>query len=404
MELKIKDLYRVQSTDYLSSSMLRALYLFYQPLVTVNGLALYMTLYNETILQKTSDSHQRLSTLLNLGIEDIERARVHLEEYGLLDSYVQEVDPKNKYVYELHSPLDENAFIASKEMMSEYLQVVGKKQFEANISRIKGNESSFISTNDYHKVTRVVYHSAKQNELDAIVEYSKIKPRYEFSDDEIQINFDYDHFFATTSTLVFPAELRTEENLRLIGKLATVYGLSADKMRVLVQRSINLRNMTLDQDNLRFLVQKSKPDIVSAKDPYSLPPVSFLQAKQNGAEVSLTDRKILEDLSMKMHFSNEVINVLIEYVLKKSQNKLIKTYVDMVAGEWARDNVTTKEDAIKETKKRSFTKSYGSRQAAMPEYMNQIKEKKETEVASGADLEEVKKMLSQMKGEEHGKD
>ncbi len=404
MELKIKDLYRVQSTDYLSSSMLRALYLFYQPLVTVNGLALYMTLYNETILQKTSDSHQRLSTLLNLGIEDIERARVHLEEYGLLDSYVQEVDPKNKYVYELHAPLDENAFIASKEMMSEYLQVVGKKQFEANISRIKGNESSFISTNDYHKVTRVVYHSAKQNELDAIVEYSKIKPRYEFSDDEIQINFDYDHFFATTSTLVFPAELRTEENLRLIGKLATVYGLSADKMRVLVQRSINLRNMTLDQDNLRFLVQKSKPDIVSAKDPYSLPPVSFLQAKQNGAEVSLTDRKILEDLSMKMHFSNEVINVLIEYVLKKSQNKLIKTYVDMVAGEWARDNVTTKEDAIKETKKRSFTKSYGSRQAAMPEYMNQIKEKKETEVASGADLEEVKKMLSQMKGEEHGKD
>ena len=69
MELKIKDLYRVQSTDYLSSSMHRTLYLFYQPLVTVNGLALYMTLYNEATLQKTFDSHQRLSDLLNLSIE-----------------------------------------------------------------------------------------------------------------------------------------------------------------------------------------------------------------------------------------------------------------------------------------------------------------------------------------------
>lgn len=399
MELKIKDLYRVQSTDYLSSSMLRTLYLFYQPLVTVNGLALYMTLYNEATLQKTFDSHQRLSDLLNLSIEDIERARIHLEEYGLLDSYVQENEPKSKYIYALHAPLDESAFIASNEMMSQYLQIAGKKQFDANISRVQSYVSSSLSTKDFRKVTRIVYHNATQNQFDANVEYSKLKPKYEFSDDEIQINFDYDHFFATTSTLVFPAELRTEENLRLIGKLATVYGLSADKMRILVQRSINLRNMTLDQDNLRFLVQKSKPDITSAKDPYSLPPVSFLQAKQNGAEVSLTDRKILEDLSMKMHFSNEVINVLIEYVLKKSQNKLVKTFVDMVASEWARDNVTTKEDAIKETRKRSFTKSYGSRQAALPEYMNQIEEKKDKEVASGADLEEVKKMLSQMKGE-----
>lgn len=399
MELKIKDLYRVQSTDYLSSSMLRTLYLFYQPLVTVNGLALYMTLYNEATLQKTFDSHQRLSDLLNLSIEDIERARIHLEEYGLLDSYAQELDPKSKYIYALHAPLDESAFIASNEMMSQYLQIAGKKQFDSNISRVQSYESSSLSTKDFHKVTRIVYHNATQNQFDANVEYSKLKPKYEFSDDEIQINFDYDHFFATTSTLVFPAELRTEENLRLIGKLATIYGLSADKMRILVQRSINLRNMTLDKDNLRFLVQKSKPDITSAKDPYSLPPVSFLQAKQNGAEVSLTDRKILEDLSMKMHFSNEVINVLIEYVLKKSQNKLVKTFVDMVASEWARDNVTTKEDAIKETRKRSFTKSYGSRQAALPEYMNQIEEKKDKEVATGADLEEVKKMLSQMKGE-----
>lgn len=400
MELKIKDSYRIQSNDFLSSSMLRTLYLLYQPLLTVNGLALYMTLYTEAVTQKNPDSHQRLSSLLNLGIEELERARIHLEEYGLLDSYVQESESKNHYIYILHAPLDEDKFLTSKEMLTEFLKNTDKKQLESSMGRM-GNNS--VSLNGYRKITRIVNLSANQQQFDANIEYSKLKPKYDFKDKEVQINFDYEHFFATTSTLVFPAELRTEENLRLIGKLATVYGLSADKMRVLLQKVINLRNMTFDQDTLRFLAQKSKPDIVSANDPYSLPPVSFLQAKQNGAEVSLTDRKILEDLSMKMHFSNEVINVLIEYVLKKSQNRLVKAYVDMVAGEWARDNVVTKEDAIKETKKRTFTKSYAPRTTSMPEYMNQINQKEEKEVASGEDLEEVKKMLSQMGGE-HGKD
>ncbi len=400
MELKIKDSYRIQSNDFLSSSMLRTLYLLYQPLLTVNGLALYMTLYTEAVTQKNPDSHQRLSSLLNLGIEELERARIHLEEYGLLDSYVQESESKNHYIYILHAPLDEDKFLTSKEMLTEFLKYTDKKQLESSMGRM-GNSS--VSLNGYRKITRIVNLSANQQQFDASIEYSKLKPKYDFKDKEVQINFDYEHFFATTSTLVFPAELRTEENLRLIGKLATVYGLSADKMRVLLQKVINLRNMTFDQDTLRFLAQKSKPDIVSANDPYSLPPVSFLQAKQNGAEVSLTDRKILEDLSMKMHFSNEVINVLIEYVLKKSQNRLVKAYVDMVAGEWARDNVVTKEDAIKETKKRTFTKSYAPRTTSMPEYMNQIEQKEDKEVASGEDLEEVKKMLSQMGGE-HGKD
>ncbi len=400
MELKIKDSYRIQSNDFLSSSMLRTLYLLYQPLLTVNGLALYMTLYTEAVTQKNPDSHQRLSSLLNLGIEELERARIHLEEYGLLDSYVQESESKNHYIYILHAPLDEDKFLTSKEMLTEFLKYTDKKQLESSMGRM-GNNS--VSLNGYRKITRIVNLSANQQQFDASIEYSKLKPKYDFKDKEVQINFDYEHFFATTSTLVFPAELRTEENLRLIGKLATVYGLSADKMRVLLQKVINLRNMTFDQDTLRFLAQKSKPDIVSANDPYSLPPVSFLQAKQNGAEVSLTDRKILEDLSMKMHFSNEVINVLIEYVLKKSQNRLVKAYVDMVAGEWARDNVVTKEDAIKETKKRTFTKSYAPRTTSMPEYMNQIEQKEDKEVASGEDLEEVKKMLSQMGGE-HGKD
>ena len=160
MELKIKDSYRAECIDYLSSSMLRSLYLFYQPIISVDALALYMTLYTDAFLQKTSDSHQRLSTLLNLSIESIEKARIHLEEFNLLDTYVQETDQKNRYIYSLKAPLDEEGFLASKEMLSIYLNAVGKKQLELNLGRMGSYK---ISTNDYRKITRIVNHTSNTN-------------------------------------------------------------------------------------------------------------------------------------------------------------------------------------------------------------------------------------------------
>lgn len=49
-----------------------------------------------------------------------------------------------------------------------------------------------------------------------------------------------------------------------------------------------------------------------------------------------------------MEFSDDVINEMMEYILKRSENKLRKIFVEMVAGEWARDEVKTKEDALLE--------------------------------------------------------
>ena len=74
---------------------------------------------------------------------------------------------------------------------------------------------------------------------------------------------------------------------------------------------------------------------MKSKDPYDLPPISFLISKQNGAAVSMNDKKILERLSLDMHFPSPVINIMIEYILKISDNRLNNRFVDMVSGEWA---------------------------------------------------------------------
>ena len=118
------------------------------------------------------------------------------------------------------------------------------------------------------------------------------------------------------------------------------------------------------------MAEKTAPDVTQAKDPYDLPPVSFLQAKQNGAAVSLSDRKLLEHLSVDMQFPPDVINVMIEYILKKSQNRLVKAFVDMVAGEWARDGVTTREQAFAETRKQTVSYRSTKKEDVLPEYMS----------------------------------
>ena len=84
--------------------------------------------------------------------------------------------------------------------------------------------------------------------------------------------------------------------------------------------------------------------------PYEVSPDRFLSEKQNGAPVSESDRMILQTIS-RYGFSDEVTNVMVEYILNRSQNRLIPSFVQSVCGEWARDHVQTFEDAMKEISK-----------------------------------------------------
>ena len=399
MELKAKDIYKVQGTDFISMNTLTSLTSLYQPLISPAGVDLYLTLISEGSFQRTQETHARLGLLLNMSMDDLERARVKLEEFLLLSTYVLSDDSKNTYLYVLHAPLSINSFLGNRVFMNQYAAVLGRKQTEQTLSKFS---TPTAAGQGYKDITRPVVHVDSNSTYDMNIEYHDLKPKYDFSDDDVAINFDYDHFIATTSTLVFPAELRTQQNLKLIGKLATVYGLTADHMRLLVSRCVSLSLMKFDADKLKLMSARSKADILQAKDPYSLPPVSFLQAKQHGAEVSLSDKKILENLSLNKHFSNEVINVLIEYILVVSDNRLIPAFVDSVAGEWARDNIKTKEQALEKAKNR--TRTVSRHKDVMPAYVKNMNQgSKEERSATEEEKQEVLELLKQMEGA-HAKD
>ena len=103
---------------------------------------------------------------------------------------------------------------------------------------------------------------------------------------------------------------------------------------------------------------------------------------------------------MDMHFSNTVINIMLEYILQVSQNRLSPKFVDMVASEWARDGIETKEQALLETKKKLQTVKSGRIPAKIevPEYMKKQKQDGISEAqATNKDIEELQEMQRKIK-------
>lgn len=403
MDIRADDRYKTELRNGLSQDDLQTLLVLYQPLCGSDSIIIYLTLASEAGSVHAQDSHRRLFALMDIQADAFSRALVKLEEYMLLRTYCKKGDSYNSYIYVLNKPMSASDFFQNRVLSSRYLNAVGQKQFTISESRLDKQE---IITQGYEDITHNVDLSSEEKNLDQNVSYVKVKPRYQFSsrNEDQTINFDYERFIATTSVLVFPAELRTKENLALIGKLATVYGLSVDRMRILVKKCTSIETMQFDQDRLRYLAAHSNPDITKAKDPYSLSPVSFLQAKQNGAMVSTTDKNLLAHLSLDMNFSNEVINVMIEYILKISDNRLNPKFVDMVAGEWARDGISTKEQAIMETKKQLPGSSHKRVKITTPEwYDNKASQQNNSSKASKESIDEIQKLQKQMEEMTNGK-
>lgn len=398
MSLKPKDVFRIVTDDNLSEDAVSSLMMLYLPIIGKDAVLLYLLLHSEGRLARTQEVHSRLFDFLSLNGDDLERARIRLEECLLLRTYVQKGESRDSYLYHLNAPLPTGSFLASRDFLAMYIRAIGQKHADNSVSKLT---ASLIDTTGYDDITSTVRRLPSERDYDAAVSFQKVTPKYAFSKDDININFDYDHFFSTTSDLVFPNLLRTRENLELIGKLATLYGLSADKMRSLVGHAVTLDPARLDEAKLRSSCARAVPDITTAKDLYSLPPVSFLMAKQNGAMVTAADKKILERLKFQMHFSDEVINIMIEYILNRSDNRLNAGFVEMVAGEWARDGVKTREDALKETKKKTGT-SAKKKQDVLPAYYNPDPERKsDGEKMSEAELEEMRKLLKKSGKEKH---
>ena len=68
--------------------------------------------------------------------------------------------------------------------------------------------------------------------------------------------------------------------------------------------------------------------------------MAYLYNRQ-GAAVSQADKKMLENLMVEYHLDRQVINVLIDYVLNNTNNRLDRSYVDKIGATFMRQGIDT---------------------------------------------------------------
>lgn len=327
--------FSIQTQSSLKEETLSSLILLYGPLIGNDAILLYQIFY---VLrnQMTEGSIDILIQLCHLTQTRFQAARKKLEQYSLLRSFYDK--DKRNWLFVLCSPKEPEEFLKHDVYSRLFLEKEGSGQldrmkllfsFTARItdSMVDVSEPLDISLLDS-------WTQEKEQALDS-VPVSSFTSSYPF---------DFGLMFQGMDRII-PQRLRTKENLQRIHELARIFGIDEKTMRRYLSLSIDPAKTRIDFEQLRERVLQARKTKISSQDPYELSPVAFLQWKQNGMPVSVPDKLLLEKVMVDYKLPNEVINVLIDYALRATDQKFNRSFVEKVASSWARLQIDTKEKA-----------------------------------------------------------
>lgn len=372
----------VRCIEHLSVEQRQSLHLLYGPLMGKSSICLYEFLGSIQNSVELEDVY----LLLNINASQFDKARNYLEQYHLIETYVHEDD----MLILLYAPLLPDKFLCHDMYSRLYLASVGSKCFD-KIKAMLHKDKTISSV--YTKVESPLDVSILDswNESKEIA-YEKVKPT-------IKQKYDFD--FATLfkgMDRVFPVRYRTNENLDRIAQMAQIYGIDAKDMRRYVQRSINPSTHVFDLDKLKEMVMRNRKVMETSKDPYQMPPVKFLQNKQNGIPVVKSDQALIERLCTQFQLSVEVVNTLIEYTLQQTHQQFSRNYVEKVAASWVRLGVDSRKKAleiINQTPTENKREKKEEKVVLDEKFYTQKEEKSDTQIQQ--EMLELQKMLKEGK-------
>lgn len=382
------DRYVVAANGLLHEYDRKVLTFLYQPLIGSTCFSLYMTLWaelEENRLWSSSNTHHSLMNFMDMNLEKIYQARVKLEGIGLLKVYKNKEEESRSFIYELIPPLTPEEFFLDG-MLNIYLyRKVGKNQF----SRLKRffSEENIQSKDEYQDVTKSfqdVYMTGHQESISITADSEQVmlpaEGQYFIGRNEpasIQISqtlFNFDLLVAGLNESLVPKRALTNRVKNAISNLAFLYGIDPIQMKNIVisalteNNDINIEELRksardwyqlTNYDQLPSLVDRTQPVLhqTQKKQPETkeeellhyleiTSPRQLLKDISGGAEPSKGDLQIIEDVMFQQKLLPGVVNVLIQYVMLKSDMKLTKAYVEKIASHWARKKITTVKDAF----------------------------------------------------------
>ena len=412
------DIYTVINKTILTNEDKNNLIALYEPIIGSSAVSLYLTLWSDLDklqIQSRDYTHHHLMCLMKLDLNTLKKAREALEAVGLLKTYYKEGDVSS-YIYELYSPLPAKDFLQHPILNVVLYNNLGKKEYENIISFYQKINFNLDGYKDISKSINETFSSSTEI------------PEYIIKDKEYQsINakdiVDFDLLISSIPKNILNEKSLNKRMRELINNLAFIYNLDTLKISEILRSTINekgfidakeLRKKTreyytyINNGKLPTLIYRSQPEYLKTPKGDSsnrtkmiyvfenTSPYDFLKNKYNGVPPTPRDLKLLEDLLEDLKLSPAVVNVLIDYVLRKNNNKLNRSYVETIAGQWKRSGVETADDAMtlasKENKKIKVETKNNKKEEIIPSWYK--KEYKKEELSE----EELKEMEELMKG------
>ena len=232
----------VRCIEHLSSEQRQSLNLLYGPLIGKNSVCLY-DFFSSIQSQIELDD---IYLMLNMNVSQFDKARNHLEQYHLIETYIHE----EEMLIFLYAPLMPNKFLCHDTYSRLYLVSVGANCFDKIKMMLHKNvdvSSDYIKVDSPLDISKLdAWNESKE------IAYEKVKPSI-----KQKYDFDFATFFKGMDR-IFPARYRTNENLNRIAEMAKIYGVSAKDMRKYVQRSINPSTHVFDLEKLKYMVMGNR--------------------------------------------------------------------------------------------------------------------------------------------------
>lgn len=338
----------------------------YEPIIGFGATSLYLTLWSDLdrleIMSKDFN-HHHLMSLLKMDLDSIKHAREAIEAVGLLKTYYKEGDI-NSYVYEIYSPLSASEFFNNPILNIVLYNNIGEMEYN---DLKKTYKRVSIDLKDYEDITKPLNETFEPTNLGVVEARER-----ETLPLNIKSDLDFDLIISSLPRGLINEKTFNRKMKELIINLSFIYDLDTLKVTELIRASINEKG-SIDKETLRKSARKyyqfnngTLPTLIYRSQPEYLKtpmgdnskkgriiqvfentsPYDFLKNKYKGVSPTPRDLKLLEMLLIDLEMSPAVVNVLIDYVLKKNDSKLTLSYVETIAGQWKRAGVKTAREAM----------------------------------------------------------
>ncbi|MGM0853385.1 MAG: replication initiation and membrane attachment family protein [Bacillota bacterium] len=388
-EIQPIDHYTVGTNGILQEYDRKIITFLYQPLIGSVCYSLYMSLWGEVEenrLWSTHSTHYHLMNVLSVNLQEVYEARMKLEGIGLLKAYEKRDNEDRSFLYELQPPLTPqeffhdgmlNVYLYRKIGRTHYLRLkkfftdeLVDKQQHVNITR------SFQDVFTSEQINFLQHDANMDSETKSGEQYMKYGKNGGLPLDDI--DFDFQLLLAGLSESMVPRKSFTTNVRETVLKLSYLYGIDPLQMKNIVLSSLDADD-TIDIELLRktardwYGVQTGDqlPDLttrIETKAPVksdkprtkeeelieyleTTSPKDVLSDISNGGAPSKADLQAVEEVLMSQKLPIGVMNVLVQYVLLKTDMKLTKGYMEKIASHWSRKKVTTASEAMELAKK-----------------------------------------------------